>query len=77
MKLDEAIAIFCDEIHTVTMAADHAEIPRYNRALNTRKPLTFEAAPGIEIHADVYGVKHFDAQGVVEYSIQYRVADDD
>ncbi len=76
MKLDEAIEIFCDEIHTVIMAADHADVPRYNSALNTRNPLAFEAAPGIEIHADVYGVKHFDNQGVVEYSIQYRVADD-
>jgi len=76
MKLDEAIEIFCDETHTVTMSCNHADVERYNKALLFRDPIVFEAAPGIEIHGDVYSVKYLDGQGIVQYSIHYKVASD-
>lgn len=77
MKLDEAIAEFCTEVHTVTMSADHCDVTRYNDALNQRSPITFEVAPGITIEGDIFGVTHFDYQRTIEYKILYKVADEE
>jgi len=77
MDLMTAVDLFCSEIHTVSMPNDHIDVDYYLTAANDRKPIVFEAGPGIKVMGDVYGVQYRDEEGTIEFTIDYDVVDDE